>query len=221
MSDIDPPDFEPSVEDLPATLPVFPLPGALLLPRGCLPLNIFEPRYLHLTLDALGAGRMFGMVQPRTMDDDDSALYPTGCLGRITSFDETEDGRLLISLVGVCRFRVERELEPVHGYRRVASDFAPFLADMAPDARHVIDRERFTAMLRTFFTRQGMEIDWDAVRDAPDEALVNSLAMICPFRPEEKQALLEAQGLDERYATMTTLLEMAIHAAPGDGAARQ
>ncbi len=223
MSDIPQPLFTTRREDLPDDLPVFPLPGALLLPRGCLPLNIFEPRYLHMVLDALANGRLLGMVQPRVAGDESAhpGLYPTGCVGRITSFDETDDGRLLITLVGVCRFQIERELEVRKGYRRVCASYGPFVGDMEADARSVIDRDRFTSMLRVFFARQGLDVDWDAIGNAPDEALVNSLAMICPFLPEEKQALLEAPGLDERYATMTALLEMAIHAGPEDGAARQ
>ena len=223
MSETRPPAFAPAAEDLPDTLPIFPLAGALLLPRGCLPLNIFEPRYLHMVLDALGVGRLIGMVQPRDLADESAhpGLYPLGCVGRITSFDETDDGRLLIALVWVCRFHIDGELEMQHGYRRSAASYGSFIGDLEPDTRRVIDRDRFTAMLRTFFARQGLEVDWDAVGNAPDEALVNSLAMICPFRPEEKQALLEAPSLDERYATMTALLEMALHATQENGTARQ
>ena len=215
--------FESGPDELPDALPIFPLSGALLLPRGNLPLNIFEPRYLNMTLDALGAGRLIGMVQPRTPDEEAGhpPLFQLGCAGRIVSFSETEDGRLLISLKGVCRFRIARELELVRGYRRAAADFRPFLGDLSPDARSIMDRELFADALRRFLDRHGMQVDWEAIRKAPDEALVNSLAMLCPFRPEEKQALLEAPTLDDRYATIVTLLQMAVHDAPEGGGARQ
>ncbi len=205
----------PGPDDLPETIPVFPLPGALLLPHGRLPLNIFEPRYLNLTADALGQGRMMGMVQPVHAEPDpvsDTAeLYRTGCLGRITSFAETDDGRFLITLTGVSRFRIVDELESVRGYRRVAARYDAFAHDLQEDMGATADRQRLLAAVRAYFQFQGIDTDWAAIKEAPDGALVTSLAMTCPFEPREKQALLECPGLVERGELLTTLMEMAVH----------
>ena len=205
----------PGPDDLPETIPVFPLPGALLLPHGHLPLNIFEPRYLNLTADALGQGRMMGMVQPVHAEPDpvsDTAeLYRTGCLGRITSFAETDDGRFLITLTGVCRFRIAGELESVRGYRRVSARYDAFAHDLQEDADATADRQRLLDAVRAYFQLQGIDTDWAAIKEAPDGALVTSLAMTCPFEPREKQALLECPGLIERGEFLTTLMEMAVH----------
>ncbi|MCZ6465754.1 MAG: LON peptidase substrate-binding domain-containing protein [Alphaproteobacteria bacterium] len=205
----------PGPDDLPETIPVFPLPGALLLPHGHLPLNIFEPRYLNLTADALGQGRMMGMVQPVHAEPDpvsDTAeLYRTGCLGRITSFAETDDGRFLITLTGVSRFRIAGELESVRGYRRVSARYDAFAHDLQEDADATADRQRLLDAVRAYFQLQGIDTDWAAIKEAPDGALVTSLAMTCPFEPREKQALLECPGLIERGEFLTTLMEMAVH----------
>lgn len=205
----------PGPDDLPETIPVFPLPGALLLPLGRLPLNIFEPRYLNLTADALGQGRMMGMVQPVHAEPDpvsDTAeLYRTGCLGRITSFAETDDGRFLITLTGVSRFRIVDELESVRGYRRVAARYDAFAHDLQEDTGATADRQRLLDAVRAYFRLQGIDTDWAAIKEAPDGALVTSLAMTCPFEPREKQALLECPGLIERGEFLTTLMEMAVH----------
>ena len=205
----------PGPDDLPETIPVFPLPGALLLPHGSLPLNIFEPRYLNLTADALGQGRMMGMVQPVHAEPDpvsDTAeLYRTGCLGRITSFAETDDGRFLITLTGVSRFRIADEVESVRGYRRVAVRYDAFADDLQEDTGATADRQRLLGAVRAFFRLQGIDTDWSAIKEAPDGALVTSLAMTCPFEPREKQALLECRGLIERGELLTTLMEMAVH----------
>ena len=205
----------PGPDDLPETIPVFPLPGALLLPHGHLPLNIFEPRYLNLTADALGQGRMMGMVQPVHAEPDpvsDTAeLYRTGCLGRITSFAETDDGRFLITLTGVSRFRIVDELESVRGYRRVAARYDAFAHDLQEDTGATADRQRLLDAVRAYFQVQGIDTDWAAIKEAPDGALVTSLAMTCPFEPREKQALLECPGLIERGEFLTTLMEMAVH----------
>jgi Lon protease-like protein len=205
----------PGPDDLPETIPVFPLPGALLLPHGHLPLNIFEPRYLNLTADALGQGRMMGMVQPVHAEPDpvsDTAeLYRTGCLGRITSFAETDDGRFLITLTGVSRFRIAGELESVRGYRRVSACYDAFAHDLQEDADATADRQRLLDAVRAYFQLQGIDTDWAAIKEAPDGALVTSLAMTCPFEPREKQALLECPGLIERGEFLTTLMEMAVH----------
>lgn len=203
--------FQTRFEDLPGELPIFPLSGVVLLPFGRLPLNVFEPRYLNLTLDTLGQGRIFGMIQPTDPLSEDEAppLYDTGCAGRITSFDETEDGRLMITLTGICRFRIRRELPPLRGYRRVEADYAAFRADMEQDSGAEFDRPRLVAALKPYFRAQGMDVNWKGIEAAPDWTLVNSLAMICPFEPREKQALLEAADIKSRAEVMTALLEMA------------
>lgn len=211
-----------SVADLSATIPIFPLSGVLLLPRGLLPLNIFEPRYINLVDDALSSDRLIGMVQPR---DERAAgpaprVYPTGCAGRISSFDETDDGRYLITLTGVCRFRLDSELPIERGYRRVRADWHPFAGDLLEETDPGLDRERLLAKLGEYLDRHGMAANWEAIKQASDERLVTSLAMICPFEACEKQALLEAGTLAERAALLTTLIEMAVLAREADDGAR-
>jgi len=202
---------------LPETLPIFPLTRALLLPRARLPLNVFEPRYLSMVSAALGQGRFIGMIQPKKAYGDpvpdDAQLYETGCAGRITSFAETDDGRFLITLLGVSRFRVVRELAPVDGYRRVVPDFAPFAGDLDHDPGAAADRKRLVRAVRGYFALRSIDGDWNAINEASDEALVTSLAMICPFEPREKQALLECAGVAERADLLTALMEMAVHEA--------
>jgi len=202
--------FDPTYEQLPDTIPVFPLPDVLLLPRGRLPLNIFEPRYLAMVEDALAADRMIGMIQPREPEDPDSHpdLYDTGCAGRICRFEETGDGRYLIALSGVCRFTVAGELPPVSGYRRVDADWSDFRDDLDPTPQAGLERGRLLAGLPGYFEAHGIEADWDALREAPDERLVNCLSMICPFGASEKQALLEARDLCARGEILTALIEM-------------
>ena len=194
---------------LPDTLPVFPLTGVLLLPRGRLPLNIFEPRYLAMTRDALAAERLIGMVQPANppIRETNPAIYPIGCAGRITSFSETDDGRFLITLTGVSRFRIREELPLLSGYRRAVADWGDFAADLAPDEAR-FDRARLVRALKAFFAQRRVEADWSAVEQAPAEHLVTSIAMMCPFAPNEKQALLEARDLGERARLLTALVEM-------------
>ena len=180
--------FDPGYEDLPPVLPIFPLTGVLLLPRGELPLNIFEPRYLNMTEDALAADRMIGMIQPTEHEatQPNPPVYRTGCAGRIVAFQETEDGRFLLTLKGICRFEVEQELPLKRGYRPVAS-------------------------LRSYFSVHGISADWKAIEASGDERLVTCLSMICPFEASEKQALLEAPDLVERSRILTTLVEMSVH----------
>jgi Lon protease-like protein len=206
----------PTLEDLPAEFPVFPLTGALLLPGGRLPLNIFEPRYLAMIEDAMAAGRYFGMVQPDrrlARGDTGPGLYRTGCLGRISSFSETDDGRYLITLSGLIRFTIVEEVEPARGYRRVRGALAAFasdLADSAPDAETELPYERTHLLdaLHRYFTHAGVEANWDAISAMPDAALVVSLCMACPFDAEEKQALLEARDSAERARALLALLEI-------------
>jgi Lon protease-like protein len=198
--------------ELPAMLPIFPLTGVLLLPRGRLPLNIFEPRYLAMTRDALAGERLIGMVQPFGGGPESPKgrppVYPTGCAGRITAFAETEDGRFLITLTGVSRFRIREELPLLRGYRRVVPDWSEFAADReAVEAE--IDRDRLLRGLEAFFQRHQLSADWDSMRGAPAERLVTTIAMVCPFEPSEKQALLEAPDLAERARLLTAIVEMA------------
>lgn len=197
----------------PEDLPVFPLTGALLLPRGRLPLNIFEPRYLALVEDALAAGRLFGMIQPdrsRPALAAGPALYRVGCLGRISSFSETEDGRYLITLTGIGRFAVIKELPMRRGYRRVRADFSPFAGDHDLWPGRELDRGALAARLRPYFERQRFEVNWNVIAAMPAEELVTTLAMICPFAPAEKQALLEAPEGGARLSTLIALLDMAL-----------
>jgi Lon protease-like protein len=210
-----------SLADLPSTIPIFPLPGVLLLPRGTLPLNIFEPRYLAMTEDALATpDRLIGMIQPTEPEraDKPPAVYSVGCAGRIASFSETDDGRYLITLSGVCRFTVFEEIATMRGYRRVVPDFARWQGDLAEAPRVTIERERLLAALKAYFTRNGMSADWSAINDSPDDRLVTTLSMFCPFEPQEKQALLECETLAERSATLIALLEMGTVGSTGEGA---
>jgi uncharacterized protein len=213
--------FHPRANDLPAEFPIFPLEGALLLPRGRLPLNIYEPRYLAMTEDALGAGRMLGMVQPdqtAPATPDGPGLFRVGCLGRLASFSETEDGRFLITLTGVIRFQIAREIGTRRGYRRVEGDFSGFLDDLSLDPQPIgVKREALIAALKGYFARRELEANWDAIRRIPDDMLVVTLAMICPFEPVEKQALLEAPTQAERGAALLVLLQMGA-AAPDEPA---
>jgi uncharacterized protein len=213
----------PGTAALCETLPIFPLAGVLLLPRGRLPLNIFEPRYLAMTRDALAGDRLIGMVQPS--DPNQPALgnppvYPTGCAGRITSFSETEDGRYLITLTGLCRFRIREELQLQRGYRRVVPQWDEFANDLGHAREPGFDRERLIRGLHAYFDRHQVKAEWDAITSVPGERLVTSIAMVCPFEPSEKQALLEAVDLDERAKLLTAIVEMAVIGRPSEGGAR-
>jgi uncharacterized protein len=201
---------------LPDTLPIFPLTGVLLLPRGRLPLNIFEPRYLAMTRDALGGERLIGMVQPSEPQRDNRGggainppVYPIGCAGRITAFSETDDGRYLLTLTGVSRFRIRDELPLLSGYRRIVAEWQPFARDVDTPTGAEFDRDRFIRGLKGFFTQRQISADWEAIEKAAGEHLINSIAMLCPFAPSEKQALLEAADLDERARLLIALVEMA------------
>jgi len=212
----------PEMKDLPDQFPVFPLTGALLLPHGKLPLNIFEPRYLAMVEDALGLGRMFGMIQPDpglSRGPTGPGLFTIGCLGRLSSFSESDDGRYLITLTGVIRFRVAAEVAMRRGYRRVEADYADYGHDLDEDPSETgIDRTELMTELRGFFARSGLEANWDAVDRMPDGILVTTLCMVCPFSPTEKQALLEARDAEARAHTLFALLRMGGH---GDAGAQQ
>ncbi len=214
----------PRIGGLPEIIPVFPLTGALLLPHGRLPLNIFEPRYLAMVEDCLAGGRVLGMIQgdgsrPRT--ERGTAIFSVGCLGRLTSFSETDDGRFLITLTGLQRFRVVEEVEMRRGYRRMAVDYGDFGADShsVPEGDSV-PREEFMEILRPYLTTHGMEVNWDAIAKTPEAMLVTTLSMVCPFSASEKQALLEAMEPAQRTATMLALMRMAVHGQGREGGDR-
>lgn len=210
-----------TAEPLPVAVPVFPLSGALLLPRGVLPLNIFEPRYLAMVRDAMAAtgvaNRIIGIIQPRGAapmatdhEGDPPPLYNVGCLGRISDYRETDDGRILIALTGVTRFRIQAELDRTTQYRQVMADYHEFGDDRdEPEALAAVARAGLEDVLRAYLDTQGLSADWDAVKSADDEALVTTLASVCPFDSAEKQALLEADGLPDRAATLTALMTFA------------
>ena len=205
-------------EDLPLVIPVFPLDGALLLPGGRLPLNIFEPRYLNMIDDALSGERIVGMIQTRGGARERPKLAPVGCAGRITSFSEADDGRYLITLTGVCRFKSGDELPVQTPYRQMRANFEPYESDLVPaDAGALLDRTMFFEVLKAYLDCKGLEIDWASARQAPPDALINSLAIGLPFEAAEKQALLEAYSLADRRDTLIALLEIdAASADPDD-----
>ncbi len=206
--------------DLPDSFPIFPLTGALLLPRGRLPLNIFEPRYKAMVEDALGERRLMAMIQPdpaRERGATGPGIYAVGCLGRISSFSETDDGRYLITLTGIARFRVAEELPMRRGYRRVRPDWAAFPAlDLAAPTQGGFDRAALLAALRGYFTCRGIEANWDAVEKMSDDGLLTTLAMVCPFEPAEKQVLLEAPDAKARARDLLALLMIGAHGQAED-----
>ncbi len=213
--------FDLGFEELPRIIPIFPLSGALLLPQGKLPLNIFEPRYLQMTQDAIAAERVIGMIQPEN-NEEPPAIFGTGCMGRITSFSETDDGRLLIILSGMCRFNIIEELPLVNGYRRVVADCHRYRNDLSTDHEAEIPRERLLEALRGYLVLKHVDANWEAIEKTDDLNLVTSLAMMCPFEASEKQALLEADAVSDRADIMVTLLEMALlESSDGAGQARQ
>jgi len=213
-------------EDLPEELPIFPLSGALLLPWGRLPLNIFEPRYLNMTLDCLGAGRIIGMVQPdydRSSKEGDAepAVYSVGCAGRVASFEETEDGRLLIMLKGLCRFNILGEIEGRKGYRRVKAAYEGFKADFEVPSNFDMSREILFERLQPYLEAHAMPLSVEVLKGLSDATLVTSLCMVCPFDPREKQALLEAPTLKARYEALLALLQIAAFETNGADTPRQ
>jgi Lon protease-like protein len=203
---------------LPSQIPIFPLPNALLLPEGQLPLNIFEPRYLAMIDDALGApGRLIGMVQPV---DEAGALFGIGCAGRISYFQETGDGRYMIALNGVCRFRLAGHYLTERGYRLADVSWDEFMPDLEDGEGGIADRDHMFAVMRRYFDTQGFEADWDQIERSDDSAILNTLAMVCPFDVAEKQALLEAEGVRSRADLLIAMMEMALHGDEGQNDAR-
>ncbi len=198
--------------DLPDVIPVFPLPGALLLPRGQMPLNIFEPRYVAMVDDALAGKRLIGMIQPDVRHTGSAAhpvLYKIGCVGRITQLAESGDGRYLLELTGVARFEVQEELTVTTPYRQCRVSFAPFADDfIARKGEEDVDREAVLAALRDFLKANKLKADWQGIETAPNEALVNALAMMSPYGTPEKQAMLEAKDLKSRAEILVAVTEI-------------
>lgn len=194
--------FDPRFESLPEIIPIFPLEGALLLPRGELPLNIFEPRYLAMVADALQGNRLIGIIQPE---------YKTGCVGRIVKFEESLDGRYLISLRGLCRFQLGLQAPtPSLSYRRAHVTWSGFAEDMVKPECLDIDKAHLKNLLRRYFETQGLSMDWDLVDEVADEGLLTALAMVCPLESTEKQALLESKCCKSRADLLIKLLEMSL-----------
>lgn len=201
-----------SHSDLPETIPIFPLSGAMLLPRARMPLQLFEPRYLQMFEDVLKTPqRLIGMVQPYGDSEGGEQLHTIGCVGRVTQFSETEDGRYMITLNGVSRYRISDEISGFHPYRKAKISWDGFERDIGvPEKDPAFDRSKFMVELKKFFDANDLKTDWDGLKDAETEMLINSLSMLCPFEPEEKQALLEAPTLPERRETLVTLIEFAL-----------
>jgi uncharacterized protein len=199
--------------DLPQTIPVFPLPGALLLPRGQMPLNIFEPRYLAMVDDALRDGhRLIGMIQPdvaHSRSEERPVLFRVGCAGRITQLAESGDGRYILELTGIARFQVIEEMTVQTQYRQCRVDYFPFIDDFtARKGEEAVNREALLAVLTDFLKANNLKVDWEGVESAPNEALVNALAMMSPYGPAEKQAMLEAPDLKTRAEILIAVTEM-------------
>ncbi len=199
--------------DLPEVIPVFPLAGALLLPRGQMPLNIFEQRYLAMVDDAFRDGhRLIGRVPPdvtHSQDDEKPVLFRVGCVGRITQLAETGDGRYILELTGISRFRVVEEVAALTPYRQCKADYFPFIDDFtARKGEEAVDREALLAVLEDFLKANDLSVDWEGVESAPNEALVNALAMMSPYGPAEKQAMLEAPDLKTRAETLIAITQI-------------
>lgn len=208
-----------NLSDLPQAIPLFPLSGALLLPAANMPLNIFEPRYLAMIEDAMDSHRMIGMIQPKFDTSEDSEKPPlcdVGCMGRITAFQETGDGRIIVNLAGVCRFRVMQEVPGVSGYR--VAEVAGFGDDLTEsvEAARAVDRDGLLRTFKQFLEANDMEADWEGVSEAGTETLVNTLSMMSPYGPAEKQALLEAPDLKTRAETLVAITEIMLAREAGD-----
>jgi Uncharacterized protein, similar to the N-terminal domain of Lon protease len=200
--------------DLPSEIPVFPLSGALLLPRGQLPLNIFEPRYVAMIDTALAGDRVIGMIQPT--EDGEEDLRAVGCAGRLTMVAETGDGRYQVTLTGICRFRILREVTDLTPFRVCEVSAEPFAADFETDAGEKdVDRDQVLKTFEAYLEAHDLEADWEGVSRASTEMLVNALSMMSPFGPAEKQALLEAPNLKTRADTLVAITEIALERQKG------
>ncbi len=212
------------LSDLPESIPVFPLDGVILLPRSGLPLNIFEPRYLSMLDEVLASDRIIGLIQPKNSESigdspkgDVVELRTIGCAGRLTAFQETDDGRLLITLTGICRFRLAEEIEDSNPFRTFRVDYAPFEEDLNPGlGEQEVDREHLLSVLKNYLEINELNADWQSINRSSNEFLVNTLSMISPYGPAEKQALLEAKNLAERSEVLVALAEMEL-ASRDDG----
>ncbi len=207
-----------SAEDLPKTIPVFPLSGSLLLPRTDLPLNIFEPRYLIMIEEAMAGDRIIGIIQPQQDDETDQPqLEKVGCAGRITSYSETDDGRLMVTITGVCRFQVKKEVAAKTPYRQASVTYAPFAIDFVNETgTRTVDRDQLITAFRQYLEANNMSADWNEVQSISTEVLVNTLSLLAPYPPREKQALLEAPDLKSRADVLVALTEIAL-AKSGSG----
>ena len=217
--------FDPELHQLPMRIPIFPLPSALLLPGGQLPLNIFESRYLAMVAHALATPtRLIGMVQPldhHAGDDmaEDPGLFETGCAGRLSFFQESDDGRFVIALNGVCRFhRLRQELDP-NGFLVADVDWQPFANDLRVDVS-ALDRDPLIRVMKRYFDMKGFETDWAQIENSDNHQLLATLSMICPFEVAEKQALLEADSMAKRANLLIAMMEMALHDETGGNDAR-
>ncbi len=206
--------------DLPDTIPLFPLPGALLLPRGRLPLQIFEPRYLAMLDDVLKTPhRLIGMIQPLETPEGDAVprLHAIGCAGRISAFSEMDDGRYMITLTGISRFRLKTLTPGFTPYLRANVGWQGFERDLGPvEHDPTFDRTTFLNLLARYFEAEELQADWDSLKEAEEELLINSLSMLSPFEPQDKQALLEAQTLEKRRETLMTLMDFALRNGNND-----
>ena len=206
--------FDPNFSELPEVLPLFPLPGGLLLPGGRLPLNIFEPRYLAMIQEAMKGMRLIGMVQPQEeldagADAGAAPLFAIGCAGRIVAFEESEEEQIFIALSGLIRFAIREELPLQNGYRRAKVNWSDYRQDLTSSGELTLDRPRFLSILRRYFAVAEIEGNWETIRTVSSERLITSLAMVCPFKPGEKQALLEAATMNERVQAMIAFMELA------------
>ena len=212
-------------DELPGIIPIFPLAGALLLPRGDMPLNVFEPRYLAMIDDSIRSHRLIGIIQPLPEASESAKappLFPVGCVGRITQFAESGDGRVLIVLTGVTRFRIAREVLAMTQYRQCAVDYEPYAGDFTPRAgEDAVDRKAVLAALKLFAKSTNQEVDWKSINQAPNEALVNALSIMSPFGAKEKQALLEAGDLKTRADVLVAITEMELARGGVQGATLQ
>ena len=203
-----------NIEELPPKLSIFPLPGALLLPRTQLPLNIFEPRYLEMVDDALTSNRLIAMIQNQS--DNKDSLFKVGCVGKITSYSELTNNRIVITLTGVCTFSVGQELEVVTPYRQFQVNYEQFANDLLKGfGEKNVNREGLLVCLKKYLDQNNLEVDWNSIKNSPTELLVNSLCLLSPYRPEEKQALLEAQDLSERNEILIAMTEMSLSSESG------